>query len=173
MSGSSERFTLRVPDAGDVERLAHIHVQCWEQTYGAQLPPEFFGERAVEFRRTLWNRMVYDPAPGSRTVVAERGGEVIGFASAGNPISPEDPPPAGTELHMIYLLAEHHGSGAGQAMLDAVVGDRPAFLWVATENPRAQAFYRRNGFALDGLEKPDERVPSFRESRMVCPDLTR
>ncbi|MCA1943230.1 MAG: hypothetical protein LDL15_06440 [Yonghaparkia sp.] len=106
MSGSSGGFRLREPDAGDVERLARIHVQCWEQTYGTQLPPEFFGERAVEFRRRLWNRMVNDPAPGSRTVVAERGGEVVGFA-------------------------------------------------------------------LDGLEKPDERVPSFRESRMVRPDLTR
>lgn len=173
MSGSSGGFTLREPDTGDVERLARIHVECWKQTYGTQLPPEFFGERALEFRRALWNRMVNDPAPGSRTVVAERLGEVVGFASAGAPISPEDPPPADTELFMIYLLAEHHGSGAGQALLDAVVGDRPAFLWVATQNPRAQAFYLRNGFALDGLEKPDERVPSFRESRMVRQVLTR
>jgi len=173
VSGTSEGFTLREPDADDVERLARIHVECWKQTYGTQLPSEFFGERALEFRRALWNRMINDPAPHSRTVVAQRGGEVVGFASAGAPISPENPPPADTELFMIYLLAEHHGCGAGQAMLDAVVGDRTAFLWVATQNPRAQAFYLRNGFAFDGLEKPDERVSSFRESRMVRPVVTR
>ncbi|UYN84327.1 MAG: GNAT family N-acetyltransferase [Microcella sp.] len=160
-------FTLREPRLDDVERLAHVHVQAWRETYADQLPDEFFGERALEFRRSLWRRMVGDPAPGSRTVLAELHGEIVGFASAGTPVSPEQPAPASLELFMIYLLEAHHGCGAAQAMLDAVLGDEPAFLWVAAENPRAQAFYERNRFRADGLEKPDDRVPTFLERRMV------
>jgi hypothetical protein len=30
-------------------------------------------------------------------------------------------------------------------LLDAAVGSAPAFLWVAVDNPRAHAFYARNG----------------------------
>lgn len=161
------RFNLREPRLDDVERLAHVHVQAWRETYADQLPDEFFGERALEFRRGLWKRMVDDPAPGSRTVVAELRGEIVGFASAGTPVSPEQPAPADRELFMIYLLEAHHGCGAAQAMLDLALGDEPAFLWVAAENLRAHAFYERNGFRFDGFEKPDDRVPTFLERRMV------
>ena len=163
----NEAFELREPRLDDVERLAHVHVQAWRETYAAQLPDEFFGDRALEFRRALWRRMIDEPAPGSHTVVAELSGEIVGFASAGMPIAPEKPDPADRELFMIYLLEAHHGCGAAQAMLDVVIGAEPAFLWVAADNPRAQAFYERNGFRADGLEKPDDRVPTFLERRMV------
>ena len=56
------------------------------------------------------------------------------------------------------MLRRHHGSGAGQALLDAVVGSEPCQLWVARENPRAHRFYRRNGFVPDGTERQDERA---------------
>jgi len=48
------------------------------------------------------------------------------------------------------VVASAHGSGAGQALLHAAVGDSPAYLWAADDNPRAEAFYRRNGFDPDG-----------------------
>lgn len=160
-------FTLRPPHPSDIEALARVHVQAWRETYADQLPEEFFGDKALEFRRGLWRRIISDTAPESRTVLAEHEGQVVGFAHAGLPASPEQPPPADRELFMIYLLASHHGCGAGQAMLDAVVGDAPAFLWVAADNPRAHSFYLRNGFSFDGGEKPDDRVPTFVERRMV------
>ena len=160
-------FRLREPRSGDVEALARVHVQAWRETYAEQLPEEFFGEKALEFRRGIWHRIIADAAPASSTVLAERDGEVVGFAHAGPPASPEQPPPADRELFMIYLLEAHHGCGAAQSMLDLVLGDEPAFLWVAAINPRAQAFYRRNGFEFDGREKADDRVHTFLERRMV------
>ncbi|MBT2523772.1 hypothetical protein [Arthrobacter sp. ISL-28] len=33
------------------------------------------------------------------------------------------------------------------------IGTESATQWVARDNPRAQAFYRRNGFAASALEK--------------------
>lgn len=68
---------------------------------------------------------------------------------------------------MINILASHYGMGVGQALLDAAIGDRPASLWVAEDNPRAQAFYRRNGFALDGARDTIERLENMAEVRMV------
>lgn len=45
---------------------------------------------------------------------------------------------------------------SGQRLLDAAIGDRDAFLWVFRDNPRAPAFYVRNGFAPDGAERVEK-----------------
>jgi ribosomal protein S18 acetylase RimI-like enzyme len=72
---------------------------------------------------------------------------------------------------VLYLLAAAQGSGAGSALLDAVLDeDEPAVLWVADPNPRAQAFYRRHGFRPDGIEKTESGV---RELRMQRPAASR
>ena len=97
--------------------------------------------------------------PGVAAVwVAESDG-VIGFAGTGGGDHAERPRPL--ELGAIYVLAEYHGTGAGQALLDAAIGDEPAFLFVARGNPRAIRFYERNGFVFDGASEsyPLVRTP--------------
>lgn len=71
------------------------------------------------------------------------------------------------ELFAIYVAAAHYGTGAGQALLDATLGEGPAMLWVAKDNPRAVAFYRRNAFEFDGAEKSDAIAPMLTEARMI------
>jgi len=62
-------------------------------------------------------------------------------------------------------LGRQERFGAGRALLDAVVGSsEPTALWVADPNPRAQAFYRKHGFAADGTARFEDGV---REIRMV------
>jgi ribosomal protein S18 acetylase RimI-like enzyme len=95
--------------------------------------------------------------------VAERDGAVIGVAMAGPPEIPE--PGWSLHLYVLYVLAADHGSGAGAALLGAVVGPyESAALWVADPNPRAQAFYRKRGFVPDGTVQVEDGV---REIRMV------
>jgi GNAT superfamily N-acetyltransferase len=53
-----------------------------------------------------------------------------------------------------HAVAELDGTGIGQALLEAL--ERPEVLWVAADNPRAQAFYRRNHFAADGATQTEE-----------------
>jgi GNAT superfamily N-acetyltransferase len=86
--------------------------------------------------------------------VAVVDGAVVGWAntSAGR----DADRPRDLELEGLYVLDVHHGTGVGQALLDAAIGDRPAYLWALADNPRAHAFYRRNGFVADGAEKVDE-----------------
>jgi GNAT superfamily N-acetyltransferase len=79
------------------------------------------------------------------------GGEIVGFVGSG-PARDEDAPRE-RELYFIYLLADYQGTGLGQRLFEAACADRPGYLWVAKDNPRAHAFYTRNGMTLDGAEQ--------------------
>ncbi|KQZ11339.1 hypothetical protein ASD23_04540 [Agromyces sp. Root1464] len=86
--------------------------------------------------------------------VAVVDGRIVGWAntSAGR----DADGPRDLELEGLYVLDAHHGTGVGQALLDAAIGDRPAYLWALADNPRAHGFYRRNGFVADGTRKFDD-----------------
>ena len=154
---------LREPLADDVHALAELHVRCWKQSYAEQLPADYFTPEQLESRRALWERLVADQNPRLRRVIAQSQGELVGFALAGPGLDGEDQ----LQLYSLYLLAQCHGSGIGQALLDAVLGAEPAVLWVAQGNARAAAFYRRNGFAFDGAQKTDPQLPQMIELRML------
>ena len=131
--------------------LAQVHVESWRETYAHHLPTSHFTAEAVAHRTLMWTEVLASSGgPDRRIAVAEKGKVIIGLAGAGVPLSGGPRP---WQLYSLYLLAEFHGSGAGQALLDAVVGTDPAFLWVARRNPRAQSFYRRNGFRPDGATR--------------------
>ena len=149
-----------VPD--DAERIADIQVTGWRESYGHLLSPEFLAGLEPHTDRY---REGITRAVRSTYHVAEMEGDVVGFSIAGPPR--EDDPPRDWELALLYQYARAHGSGTGQALLDAAVGDRPAFLWVAEGNARAQAFYRRNGFVADGSRKVAPEWENLAEIRMV------
>lgn len=65
------------------------------------------------------------------------------------------------------MRASAYGSGLGLRLLDAAIGDRPASLWVLERNPRARAFYERNGFAPDGTTELLPRFENLVEIRLV------
>ncbi len=74
------------------------------------------------------------------------------------------------ELYAINLLPRAQGTGLADELLDRSLGDRAAYLWVIEGNERAQAFYRKHGFADDGGRTVDE--PSGApEIRMVRPTV--
>lgn len=163
--------TVRAAAASDAEALAALHVDAWRETYSGLLPERFFGPDARAARVRMWTDLLSrDPAPGP-IAVAERDGDLLGFAYAGvaaGPDAEKDHAPArDLQLHAIYVLAAAHGSGIGQHLLDAVLGDRPAQLWVAQGNPRAIRFYERNGFRRDGVQYVDPDLSDLVEVRMV------
>lgn len=158
-------FVIRSPKAGEAEALADLHLRTWEETYRVQLPPSAWGDDARRQRLQMWEAICASPRPEGRIAVAERDGKLIGLAGAGR--SQDDPAPRVLELFFLYLLASEQGSGAGQALFDEVVGLEPASLWVLEENPRAGAFYARNGFAHDGARKPTGYEASGDEIRLV------
>lgn len=158
---------IREPRPADVEALAALHISTWRETYAHALPADFFTDQVLQQRRELWTRITAGPLSDRTAAVAEIDGTLVGFAFSGPPPVDETDAPRPLQLFMLYLAAAHHGCGAGQALLDAVLGDRPAHLWVMKDNPRAQAFYRRNGFELDGVEQTDPSVSTFLDARML------
>jgi ribosomal protein S18 acetylase RimI-like enzyme len=143
---------VRPPESRDAEAIARVLVVTWRATYGHLLPPSYYDDTAFEQRTAMWRSIIDAARPLPRLRVAELDGEVVGFAAAGEPID-DDAPVRELQLYTLYLLPEHHGSGAGQALLEAVLGGDRAQLWVAADNPRAHRFYRRNGFVPDGAVK--------------------
>lgn len=142
---------IRAPRADEAEALAELHGETWRETYRGIFPESAWGEEAHAQRVSMWSAICGHPMPSNRFAVAERAGTLIGLAGVGPSL--DTPPVRAHELHFIYLRAHEHGSGAGQALLDAVLGDEPASLWVVEHNSRAQAFYARNGFVRDGARQ--------------------
>lgn len=164
-------MSVRDAVASDAESIARVHVDAWRETYSSVLADHHFSEEQFDRRKHFWAAYLsLSPRPG-RVVVAERGDALVGFANSGEARGPDAehgfPPARSLHLFSIYVLAAAHGSGLGQAMLDAVLGDEPAQLWVLRGNHRAIAFYRRNRFAADGIEFIDAAEPSLLEQRMV------
>lgn len=159
---------IRTATAADAPVLARLHLQCWRETYSGLLSPAFFARQSVEERLALWQVLVNGPL-GNRQFVADLHGELVGFAGSipAATKTPGAPSGAKSELWGIYLLKAHHGSGLGQKLLEATIGTEPAALWVAEENPRAQAFYRRNGFEFTGVMDPIDDWEGMIQVRMV------
>ena len=153
---------VRAAHAGDAEALSAIHAQGWRETYTGRVPADVFAEmeRAGPDR---WRRAIIEPE-GRMTWLAERDGVVVGLAQA-EAVGPGHVRPL--QLSVLYVLRTHQGTGTGQRLLDVSIGDAPCFLWIAEENPRALAFYRRNGFAPDGAREIEERLGGVAGIRLV------
>ncbi|GAA1492791.1 GNAT family N-acetyltransferase [Curtobacterium herbarum] len=148
---AAARPTVRTAVEQDAPRIADVHVQAWREAYAHLLPAAFLASLDPVGRTTRWRRVLADP--DVTVAVAEQDGVLVGWATAGP--GRDEHPVRSRELEGIYVLAAAYGSGAGQMLLDFVLGDVPAYLWVADDNPRAQAFYARNGFRRDGATKTE------------------
>lgn len=160
-------LSLRRPSLADAGPIAVVHVESWREAYGHLLPDGFFDEAHAHSRATMWTSILSESRAEWSVQVAEDDGGIVGFAMAGPSLGSAEDVPRLRQLYSLYVLASHHGTGIGQALLDAVLNDGPAMLWVARENPRAIAFYRRNGFEADGAEQVDPAVPQLTGARMV------
>jgi ribosomal protein S18 acetylase RimI-like enzyme len=152
----------RVQDAG---QMAHLHVRCWQETYRGLIPDAVLDDPGLPAaRQRMWTAaLTGERYQQNRVAVAERDDELAGIAMSG-------PPEALTagwtrQLYVLYVYAADHGTGAGRALLQAVLDSaESAALWVADPNPRAQGFYRTHGFVADGTARLEDGV---REIRMV------
>jgi len=150
---------------GDVEAMARVVVRSWRETYRGLMPDAVLDDPGlVAVRRGFWTAALTEERyRRNRVAVAERGGRVVGVAMSGPPLDGDAR--WATQLYVLYVLAAHHGSGAGAGLLRAVLpATGSTALWVADPNPRAQAFYRKHGFVADGSSTVQDGV---REIRMV------
>jgi len=148
---------VRPARAEDAVGIARVHVRSWGETYRGVMPDAVLDDPEAPARRErMWMTVLTDERYAADSVaVAEHDGRIVGIAWSGAAAGEE----AVRELHVLYVLAAHHGTGLGRRLLQATVPDgTAAALWVADPNPRAQAFYRAAGFVPDGVTRTEEGV---------------
>lgn len=168
-------WTVRRPHPEDAEGWVEVSWNRWADTYGHHLPADYFSperrERWVAGWRAAFEREADpDTRRGSRLALAESSdGIVVGIAHAGAPSTQGHPGIENArelELNALYIAAHLQGTGLAQALAEAVIGSEPAQLWVSADNARAQAFYRRIGFAPDGASgRYADLIPEIRMVR--------
>jgi GNAT superfamily N-acetyltransferase len=144
--------------------MAKVHVDTWRETYRGIVDDSVLDDPALlSWRETFWTAALTDERYSQNVAaVATLDGAVVGIAMSGPSLDALVVP---QQLHVLYVYAAFLGRGIGDALLDAVVDPSAgAVLWVADPNPRAQAFYRRHGFAADGRFRIGDHV---REVRMT------
>jgi len=155
---------VRAAHVGDADAIADLHVRAWRETYAAEVPEHVY-ERMEREGPERWREQLADPGGSATWVGVEREtGEPAGVAVA-DATGPGDVRPL--RLSVLYVLARWYGEGLGRALLEHAVGDAPAYLWVAEGNERAQRFYERNGFRLDGARQVEEQWGGIADLRMV------
>ena len=149
----------------DVRQMARVHVRCWQETYRGLVSDAVLDDPGFPAaRERMWTDVLTSGRyRQNRVAVAERDDELAGIAMSG---PPGDARAAWTrQLYVLYVYVADHGTGAGRALLEAVIdAAEPAAVWVADPSPRAQAFYRKHGFAADGTARFQDGV---REIRVV------
>jgi ribosomal protein S18 acetylase RimI-like enzyme len=94
----------------------------------------------------------------------DEGGSMIGLATAG--ATRDEHALTAWELYSINVAFEQQGSGLADDLIRVTVGDRDTTVWVLKDNARAQSFYIRQGFRIEGATMADE-VTGACEMRMV------
>jgi ribosomal protein S18 acetylase RimI-like enzyme len=148
--------TIRRAQTGDATALATLAERTFREAFTAGADPDDMALHcAARFGPGIQAREIDDP--DWVTIVADEGGELIGFAQlrlgATKDCVAADRP---SELHRIYVVREWHGRGIARRIMEAVMaaavaaGSDRMWLGVWEENPRALAFYRKYGFVVVG-----------------------
>ncbi|MCL2170151.1 MAG: GNAT family N-acetyltransferase [Defluviitaleaceae bacterium] len=147
---------VRAMEAADIPRVAEIHVHAQRVAYRGIFSDEWlFGETTVIGRIAEFER--WFAAEGSEGFVFDNG-IITGFIMMG-PCPDKDKVPHGMELERIFVDPFMQGQGLGKILIEHCdkIAKKRGFtevcLWVLEDNVNAQAFYVKNGYALDGARE--------------------
>ena len=140
-----ESLRIREATAGDIPRLAALHVKTWNETYfGVKNPPSY------EVRERQWReQFTKDDGSWFCFVVENERGELVGFAKGQTYESKELPGYSG-ELNKIYLLRDYQRLGLGRQLVAHVAvrfrsrGINTMVLFGIPQNPSC-AFHEAMG----------------------------
>jgi ribosomal protein S18 acetylase RimI-like enzyme len=135
-------------DAGDI---AALHADSWRRHYrGAYLDSYLDGD-VVADRLEVWTRRLAPPRLNQSTVIADGGGEVLGFAHT----LFDDDPQWGALLDNLHVRSDVKGMGIGTHLLSHAAvrllqhrRPGPVYLWVLDQNEAARSFYESRGGTL-------------------------
>jgi len=171
---AGRRVTVRAARVEELPDVARVRVASWRAGYAGLVPDSELAAIGEPDRVDQWVARMASSTDTS-TLVAVRGGDVIGFAAYGTERSDLAPAVAGRgEVYALYVDPDHWGAGAGHALLSAsreslrTRGFDAVSIWVLEGNARGVAFYLRQGFAPTG-EVTESRIDALPEARYARP----
>src|SRR5579859_1612806 len=137
MAQEAAQTTFRSAGPADAEAVARLHADSWRRHYRGAYSDGFLDGDVVEDRLAVWTQRLSGPDAESRTVLAERSGELVGFAHT---IFDEDAN-WGALIDNLHVTLALKRSGIGSRLLTRVAEDvldrSPAsgmYLWVLEQN---------------------------------------
>jgi ribosomal protein S18 acetylase RimI-like enzyme len=148
-----------VPD--DAHAVAEIHYEAWMGAYAGIIPHKALTRMVTRRGADWWSRAIRRAAG---VMVAEIGGEVVGYATIGRNRARQLPQEG--EIYELYLKPEYQGVGLGSRLFRAARrklaghGLRGLVVWALEENENAIAFYSHAGGrdAAEGVEVFDNKA---------------
>jgi ribosomal protein S18 acetylase RimI-like enzyme len=137
-------------DSVDTAELADVAAR----TFPLACPPTTAPENIASFIDTNLSAerfADYLADPHRAILTAALGGRIIGYAMLVRGVADDT-----AELSKIYVLPDYHGAGVSTALMDLTLataeewGVRRVWLGVNQGNRRAQRFYAKSGFKVNG-----------------------
>jgi len=158
MSIAPTGLRIRRATPADAATITALGIDTFTASFGAQNTPD---NLAAHLRNAygpgVQERELADPA--YTYLLAEMDGRVAGYAlvhAAHAPACVTGPSPI--EVLRFYVVADFHGAGVAQSLMDACVtearqrGGRTLWLGVWSLNPRAIRFYEKCGYQQVGTQ---------------------
>jgi epoxyqueuosine reductase len=148
---------IRPAAVAEAAALTELAVRTFREAYASMVPAADM-ELHLELRYGSVLQAVEVAEPRNSYLVAEVDGVLAGYALLRHGRGPGDIAAlrAPSELARFYVAREWHGRGVAQELMAAAMADarqrgsETLWLTVWTENPRAIAFYRKQGFVMAG-----------------------
>ncbi|HUH69260.1 MAG TPA: GNAT family N-acetyltransferase [Mycobacterium sp.] len=152
---------LATTDSVDTEELAAVAAS----TFPLACPPSTPAENIASFIDTNLSAArfaEYLTDPQRAILAAQLDGRIVGYAMLIRGVGDDTdvaravPIRPAAELSKMYLLPDYHGAGVSTALMARTLatakewGVRCVWLGVNQENQRAQRFYAKNGFTING-----------------------
>ena len=160
---------VRVATDLDIDRIAEIRTRGWQAAYCGILPDEMLDALDVTVEADRWRGFFPQfESNGSTMFVATDDDVVVGFALVSRRADDADVDDGVGVLRAIYVHPDRYSTGAGHALLSAVVdrltgaGCAAAVLWTFEANDRARRFYEAHGWSADGATERHFDAPSVR-----------
>jgi ribosomal protein S18 acetylase RimI-like enzyme len=145
---------VRTATVDDAVAIARVHAASWAAAAGRAAGTLRNPAAVAEWKTRLRERP-------TEMHVLEMGGELLGFAWAGQSPDPDAVPGKTAELFALYVTPEAWGRGVGRRLWHATrrrleeEGFSEITLWVIEANFRARALYERFGFAHENAMRRD------------------
>ncbi len=164
-------YKVRAVQVEDWERLRELRLAALADPLASVAFNETY-EKAAAQSAEFWRGRASQGARGllAETFIAQD--DADGGCWAGSATVLDE----GENAHVVgvYVRPEHRGTGMAESLFQAVEGwalERPyvarMLLHVHQDNPRAEAFYVRVGYARTGEFLNDPKAPGLREFEMV------